>query len=149
MEVGKGHQFILINYGCDEELDKWINDQAFDNLVYKILDAEWNISKGKNISHSLGDGDILFCLDADTYITEHCMDDLEKQFNKGTYFCHPYAEDTPLAIWRDDFYAVGGWNEMIADRGEDMDMAMRLKNMGISPHYPFDSSRIIKHIDHD
>lgn len=149
MEIAKGHQFILINYGCDKELDDYMMDEFKGACKYRILDAEWNISRGKNASFKLGDGDILFCLDADTYITEHCIEDLEKKFNPGTYFCHPYAEGTPLALWRDDYYKVGGWNEKIKYRGEDMDMANRLKAMGVVPHYSVDSSRIIRHINHD
>ena len=146
MEIAKGHEFILVNYGSDLELREFV--EPFD-IIYKEVDNEWNISRGKNISHSLGSGDILFCLDADTYILEHGMDDLNKMFKPGYYFTHPYAERTPLAMWREDYYKVDGWNEDIKERGEDMDMAMRLQMMGIMPHCPRDSSRIIKHIDHD
>jgi len=146
MEIAKGHEFVLVNYGGSPGLDEYVKDL---DIIYKKVDAEWNISKAKNMSHSLGGGDILFCLDADTYITDHCMEDLEKEFNPGAYFCHPYAEGTPLALWRDDYYKVGGWNEKIKYRGEDMDMANRLKAMGVVPHYPADSSRIIRHINHD
>ena len=146
MEVAKGHEFVLVNYGGSPGLSEYV--EGLD-IIYKEVDAPWNISKAKNVSHSLGSGDILFCLDADTYITEHCMEDLEKDFKRGTYFCHPYAEDTPLGLWREDYYKVGGWNESIPERGEDMDMAKRLKAMGVMPHCPHDSSRIIKHIKHD
>ena len=149
IETAKGNEFILVNYGGSPGLDEFVGTIEYDNFKYIKVDAEYNISKAKNVSHYAGKGDILFCLDADTYIMEQCMDNLNNEFKRGYYFCHPYADRTPLAIWRDDFYHVGGWNESIKDRGEDMDMAMRLKGMGLISHYPVDSSRTIKHINHD
>jgi predicted glycosyltransferase involved in capsule biosynthesis len=147
MFVGRGHQFVLVNY--DYELDKWIKEQTLRDLIYKKVEGEWNISKAKNISHNMGDGDILFCLDADTYIHEQAIDDLTRMFKRGYYFTHPYAKSTPLAIWKDDFIKVGGWDEKIKYRGEDIEMACRLEKMGIKPHTPFDSTRIITHINHE
>ena len=152
IEIAKDHQFVLLNYGYDKELDDYIESEfkGVFNLIYKIYESnKWNISRGKNITHTIGTGEILFCLDADTYILEQGLEDIEKRFKRGFYFSHPYTPTTPLAMWREDFYRVGGWNEDIKERGEDMDMARRLNTMGILPYMSSDSSRIIKHIYHD
>jgi len=151
LDIGKDHEFILVNYGDKSGLDEYVKDKLmkYPNFTYYKTDAEYfHMSKAKNLSHRLATGDFLFCLDADTYICsstiEHCL----KALGQGKFLSSYCSTEQIYGICKDDFYRLGGYNESFDGWGfEDTDLAARCKIAGIEPHIPM--PQMIRHIEHD
>ena len=108
LKIAPEHEFVLINYGIDKELDDYVKNDLlefikneFRNKVkfnYYQTDAKYfHMAKSKNLTHRLATGDFLFCLDADTYIGPRAVEKSIKCL-EGDYYLGPH--------WSKDIYGL-------------------------------------------
>lgn len=147
-------EFVLVNYGDSCGLDDWVQKKLmrYDFFTYYQADVQWfHMSKAKNLSLRLSKGDFLFYLDADAYIHESMMDAIKEAMEMDVYLVHPHMVNTVLGFKREDFLAVGGFDESFEGWGfEDIDMSIRLKNFGLNFYQPvFQAYKNIYHGDDD
>ena len=78
------HQISLVDYGSEDEINAWVWDNfaaeiRCGRLIYFSVenDVSWNCSKAKNLAHRIAQGDYLFNLDADNFITETEVAEIE------------------------------------------------------------------------
>jgi hypothetical protein len=136
-------EFIVLNYGCpDPRTEPWIQ-QNFQNeidtgrLVYAHApDVRfYNRAHSNNLAFNLASGDIFCCVDADNYTGWGFADYVAVRLRKRRAFLRGPLDGRGLggrmAIWRDDWEGVGGFDETLRGWGaEDTDLADRLRRSG-------------------
>lgn len=151
----QGVDFILVNYGSTDDLDDFVLTELKEHLQSGILKyyrypsaGPWHSCKAKNISHALADGDILFNLDCDNFISPILCKELLEYFESGDVVV--FNADTPgipvvvngvkydtdgtggrIAISREDFRKLGGYDESFEPMGyQDNDLLKRCEMLG-------------------
>ena len=150
LDIGKDHEFILVNYGDKSGLDEYVKDKLmkYPNFTYYKTDAEYfHMSKSKNLSHRLATGDFLFCLDADTYISRNTIEESNKCLEMNYYLGSHYSQEMIYGLSKDVFYKLGGYDETFEGWGhEDWDLSIRCRNYGIKYYKP--SPNVVSDIKH-
>ena len=143
-------EFVLLNYNSDDELDQWARNNLRSMIdsgivsYYHTLEPEyWDMSHSKNVSHRLGKGQVLCNLDADNFVGEGFYDCIiEKVYYDKTKFIRKRGNGKGgrVALHREHFYAVGGYDEKfcLGWGHEDMDLNSRLERYGLSRVKPVD-----------
>lgn len=140
------HEIVLVNYGSEDALDSEI--RQFDHEIsrgklkyFHTTDpVSYDSSKAKNLAHRLASHEFLFNLDGDNYLSAEFILELETLFSRHPYaVVHAFDGDRYVAgtygrigMHRDNFYAVGGYNEGFLPMGfQDDDLILRLNTMGL------------------
>jgi len=166
IDVGRDCDFVLVSYGKDEELDEYVKEELFPYLWYRDqggtlrkkaefnyyqTDAEYfHMSKSKNLSHRLSNGEYLVCLDADTYIGPRMVQKSLLALEENKYMSSHWTDDI-FGLPRKVFFELGGYDETFEGWGsEDVDMRIRCQNLGIKNiHMPPQAYKVITHGDED
>lgn len=131
-------EIIIVDYNCPMGTASYF-DTAFANQV-KIVRAEvgendWSLSHARNLGFKASKGEALLFIDADTkvrsnFLKHHPLNDNE--FYTGMWL---HASGCCM-VWRKDFEAVRGYNEVIESWGsEDYDLYRRLEGRGLKRNY--------------
>ena len=148
IEIGRGHDFVLVGYGKDKELDDYVRDEIFpfiphrDNVgalkmkvnfnYYQVDVPYFHMSKSKNLSHRLACGDFLVCLDADTFIGTRMVEKSTLCYEENKYLSPHWTNDI-YGLSKENFYNLGGYDETFEGWGvEDVDLRVRCNNMGLT-----------------
>jgi len=137
-------EFVLVNYMSPDELDDWVSTRLsrVEGLVYVRLrePLPWHVCKAKNMGHRATTGDVIVNLDADNFLGEGYVSRVVAEVGPGNasrLVGHPSVGGR-IAVHRDDFFAVGGYDESLAPMGhEDNDLEARLVLNGVKvAHWP-------------
>lgn len=134
-------EFVLLNYNSSDDLDDYVKEnlthyieQGILNYYHTVEPEFWDMSHSKNVCHRLGQGEILCNLDADNFLGEGFYDCIiETLYNDKTKFIRKRGNGKGgrIAIHREHFYKVGGYDEMfcLGWGHEDMDINKRLERI--------------------
>jgi len=122
-------EFILLNYNSEDSLDDWVLENLMEHIksglvkYYHTKGPRYFVaSHAKNIAHRLATGDILVNIDADCFIEEGFCELLVELFERNfrILITSPGNDKNgiagsfgKIAVLRDDFYGVGGYDENI------------------------------------
>mgnify|MGYP003386232729 FL=1 len=155
-------EFVVLDYGSEDGLGDWIKanfQHEIDSgrLIYARTEAEhFKMAHAKNMAHRLATGDVLCNVDADnftgkgfsswldgifteapnTLVSPHSVnfkqDIAHKISRRLGYPPTPSGMGGRIAIMRENFYKLGGYNEAFTGWGpEDVDMALRAREYGL------------------
>ncbi len=126
----------------------WVKETQEENIRSGVLnyyrysvESNFHVAHAKNIAASLCRHEIVCNIDADCFIDERMVENLKSIFSAPRRFMSR-AEDRSGAIdfstWgciacrKEDFIAVGGYNEMMIGYGhDDVDLKNRLLKLGL------------------
>lgn len=158
-------EFILLDYNSSDELGKYVKESLCEYIengrlkYYQTFGPLYfHRSHSRNLLFKLASGDILCNIDADNFTGNNFAAYINEEFNKDeTIFLTTLARTGPifpkdvlgrLCVKRDDFCAIGGFDEQMANYGfEDYDLANRLEMAGLK-RLIFDSAKHLKAINH-
>lgn len=121
-------EFILLDYGGKDGLERWVTENLGVHLssgrlkFYRTDDPRyWVAAHAKNIAHKAADGDILCNLDADVRIPNGFCEFIKRSFSGKRIVMAFGSEDMEgnngcagfVAARREDFYSVNGYDENI------------------------------------
>lgn len=167
---GPGVEFVLLDYSSPDGMEDWVKDYLWAEMgegrvTYYRIDGlpYYNSPHAKNLAHRLGRGRILCNLDADNYTGPAFAARLQEIFlgrsrlvARGIYIKN-VSLGGRIAILREDFLALGGYDERLGDSWgyDDDDLHVRAKAMGFgtvelgeehSRHIPHGSADRMKHM---
>jgi len=148
-------EWVLLNYNSADGLHEFMRKQL-PSLPSRILylreqsGRPWHLSVAKNIAHRLASGNILVNLDCDNFIGD-AGTVVREQCLKGAAVVHLWSgrwrDGTcgRIAIVRDLFYALGGYDESFHPMGyQDRDLLNRAAATGAAVvHCPGSSALAI------
>lgn len=129
-------EWIILNYASEDDLDEFLRARlpaVSRRIVYarETTRRPWHVSIAKNMAHRLGSGAVLMNLDCDNYIG-NAPEVIRILFAQGTRMLHLRSEVPMdgsygrLALARDVFHALGGYDEELPPMGwEDNDLMAR------------------------
>jgi hypothetical protein len=130
-------EFILLDYNSQDGLEQWAKEnlrQYVDKGVLKYFklkdDLPWHASKSRNMAHRLASGDILCNVDADNFLEEGFTARIAASIGpkRAARLSGFKSVGGRIALYRGDFYDVGGYDESFAPMGHlDTDLENRLK----------------------
>ena len=136
-------EFVLLDYGSKDGLGEWVRSSAKNlldtgRLVYFRLDGVqyYSHAHSKNVCFLASTGTVLCNIDADNLIPRGFafhLNDLMHRHTRVVANHRRAARQTfgRLAMFRDDFMAVGGYNESLTGWGyDDKDLRARLITAG-------------------
>ena len=149
MEVAKGHEFVLVNYGGSPGLDEFVDTIEYDNFKYINVGAKYfHMSKSRNLSVLLSSGDYVFFLDADTFISRQTITTLHECIEQDKYYGSYYCHDMIYGVSRENFFKVGGFDETFEGYSlDDLDLSSRLRMIGVEYYRP-EVAQVIRHLEH-
>jgi len=121
-------EFILLDYGGKDDLEKWVVEnlsQYLESGRLRFLRTEdpryWVAAHAKNIAHRAATGDILCNLDSDITVPEGFCAYVAKSFSERRIVMAFRSEDIEgnngcagfVAARSEDFYSVNGYDENI------------------------------------
>lgn len=137
-------EFVLLDYNSNDDLELYIKDNLnhyikTNKLIYYKTKTPiyFNRSHSRNLAFKLATGDIICNVDADNFTGTGFAAFLNNAFNKKkkkfVYANERFDVIGRIAVTRDDFYNVGGFDERMAFYGfEDTDFLRRLIKSGLS-----------------
>ena len=164
-------EFVVLNYNTTKDnLHEWIlNDPEMKKHIESGLvryarttDPEnFHMAHAKNMAHRLATGDVLCNLDADNFLGKgfaemlqrHFSDNMDIVMNPSHKIYKIFSPDEGgvfgrIAISRDNFYAINGYDETFTEwGGEDDDLMRRAKALG-AKHIKFENLNYMKVIAH-
>ena len=144
-------EFVLLDYNSPDGLEKWIYNNFRDFISIGVLKyckttepSRFRMSHAKNVAHRMATGDILCNLDADNFVHKGFIDQANRVFRKNNRIVFCVVDDIlgkrkdlvggakgRIAIKREDFYRINGYNEICAVWGnDDTDFVKRLVMSG-------------------
>lgn len=138
-DSGLDVEFVLIDYGGTDGLERWVTRRCRDALKSGLLRAYrtdeptvFRVAHAKNIAHRLAAGDILCNLDADQFLTPSYLLHLTDAFRQE----RPCVVRGRLSGWgrvamqREHFIGAGGYDEWFDGWGcEDLDLCRRAQRL--------------------
>lgn len=121
-------EFVLLDYNSKDGLGDWVKENLFkyiENEKLKFIQTKepryWVAAHAKNIAHKMASGDILCNVDADVSIPEGFCEYINKIFLKPKTIVAFDSLDKNknngcagiIAIKKEDFYSVNGYDENI------------------------------------
>jgi glycosyltransferase involved in cell wall biosynthesis len=138
----KQAEVIVVDYDCPEHTEEYVRKECPSVRVTSVRgQPKFNSSHARNIGAQIARGRIFAFLDADVIIADDFLQSIIFTTDKMTYATFDFKDGmTPntlrgsCLIRREDFFAVDGYDELLSGyEGEDLDMYMRLRNLGASP----------------
>lgn len=141
-----GTELILVDYGSSDGLAEWVwqNFQGeIDAGLLQFFQLEgrppWNCARAKNLAHRLATGSYLFNLDADNFIQQHDLEQINPAAVAGKVI-HQWSGDwhdgSPgrIGLPRELFYTLGGYDEGMLGVGmHDIDLLHRCERIAQLP----------------
>jgi hypothetical protein len=134
-------EITLVDYGSTDEISQWVwsNFKEYiesGNLNFFEVknDVTWNVSKAKNLAHRISNGEYLFNLDADNFITPIDIK-LIRHAKDSKVISHQWSGNVDgsygrIGYPRSLFFSLGGYDEAMLPMGfEDIDFLRRSKNL--------------------
>ena len=149
------HDINIVDYNSEDDLDEYMsNFSQHLNLHYHRYSCqtnEWHASKAKNVSHIAANGDIVFNLDCDNFISKQLVFQIETIFScvPDTIFFNAYKPGVKfnkdnieyigdgtggrIALTKQNFIKLGGYDESFEPMGyQDNDLIARSIAIGLS-----------------
>jgi predicted glycosyltransferase involved in capsule biosynthesis len=158
--LGQNAELVLVDYNSKQNVSEYIRDHFMPDLESGLLryfrteePKAFFSAHAKNISHRLGNGDLLYNLDADNFLVSGLFERLQEIFTSHprTVVCNGFNRSAAgrLCFFKTDFLALGGYSEKLNGWGRaDSDLVNRAeKHLGLArlPLLDFDS--FIDHAD--
>lgn len=141
-------EFVIVDYNSRDGLEDWFRRtysgtslMSRGRLVYarETTAEHWHVAKAKNLAHVLATGDVLVNVDADNFVSRSYVRACHTLFGHtgpGVYFGTTFDRNSSpgrVALHRDDFYRLGGYDEDIggAWTGDDQDLMQRAAVSGL------------------
>ena len=139
-------EFILVDFGSIDGLQKWVISNFTDDLKsgylkYYYTDELlfWHSSIAKNTAHWCAGHDIVVNLDCDNYTGFLGGQYIIRRFlDKNDIVCHQFSGNIPdgsygrIAILKKFFDSIGGYDESLGPIFfEDVDLINRLRRIGL------------------
>src|SRR3990167_4553420 len=131
-------EIIIVDYKCPMGTADFFQNKypgQTINVRAQVGEREWNLSHARNIGYKASTGDALLFIDADTmlnanFLTSHIL-------KEGEFFTGSWLHGSGCCyIWRKDFEAVKGYNEISGKWGnEDFDLYRRLDAKRLKRNY--------------
>jgi GT2 family glycosyltransferase len=163
-------EFVLLDYGSDDGLEDWINDNFQKELVSGLLNfrrttepKKYLPSHSKNMVHFQSTGDIVCNLDGDnftgsgfaSYLNKHFIQ-FPNSFLSADYRNQNWQKESDtfgrIVCRKDDFESIGGYDERMKWYSyEDLDLCERLIRKGIKQYFITNRAFLntIKHDDEE
>ena len=139
-------ELIVVCDSCSDKTSEIV--RKYTSNIYEVNFR--NISKVRNFGAEKASGDILVFSDADTFVSENCLEEILKVISIYDYGCAKWISEhssflSKYIVWntnnynkkhiggnffikKDIFKKVGGFNEKMK-KGEDTDLGDRLRIM--------------------
>lgn len=140
-------EFVLIDFNSADGVSDWVISSFKEELATGYLKLYftrelpfWHVSVAKNTAHLYAGGDVLVNLDSDNYTGPNGGMFITTQFDKygKALLLHQFSGDYTdgscgkIALHRDYFYAIGGYDESFEPVGhDDLDLLNRLHILGL------------------
>lgn len=130
---------LVVDWSCPDKSGKF----AFDigaRVVFKNGEEYFNTSKARNFGAKFCESDYYVFIDADTWVTPYAADIINSKLCKGKQLINGRDVDGYdkedlcgfLGVHREDFWAVGGYNENLKGRStEDIHLRAELLFNGV------------------
>ena len=135
-------ELTLVDFGSTDGLSTWVWQEFESALGNKLNffelknDVEWSSPKAKNLAHRLSNGQYLFNLDADNFVTTEDLRGIHDAHDEGVV-AHQWSGDWPdgsygrIGLPQGLFFNLGGYNKSLLPMGgQDMDIIMRAEAYG-------------------
>jgi predicted glycosyltransferase involved in capsule biosynthesis len=140
--ISNSHEIVLIDYGSTDGLSEWVwgEFKAFigdKKLIFFEVKNEvrWSVSRAKNLAHRIANGEYLFNLDADNYLTKEDIALINQSASWGLP-CHQFSGDMQdgsygrIGLPKHLFEKIGGYDETLLPMGyQDVDLLERFKRL--------------------
>lgn len=143
LHVAPNCEFVLLNYGSKDGMHEWVRDNIRPWInrgivkYYRTQMPEYFVAThAKNIAHRQATGDIICNLDADNFLIDGFVEFVTQAMNKPSIITAPTFDmfnmsgsHGKIAIRREHFYSVNGYNEDInvGWGWDDTDFQFRVK----------------------
>jgi hypothetical protein len=145
---------VVVDYDCPDGAGDWVRASFPRARVVAVSDRPYfNPSEARNLGAAVAAGDWFFFNDADVHVAPTFFNGLQALLRPGVFLttADPKPSDLwgALAVSRDDFAAIGGFDEAMEGYGfEDVDIVARLIAAGLKEaSFPPGSLSAIPH-DH-
>jgi glycosyltransferase involved in cell wall biosynthesis len=134
-------EVIVTDYDCPDGAAAWIAENHPDVIIVKVEDRPlFNLPEARNMAVEQAKGKVLVFLDADVLVTEGFISTLDLAVGEPVFGIFPTTHGNSLrgsgVIQREHFEAVGGYDELLSGyEGEDLDLYMRLRVLGLKRHF--------------
>jgi hypothetical protein len=128
--------FVLLNFNCQQDTHQWANSHLKPqiksgqlNYFYEDTAKYFNMSKAKNLSHRLAQGELLMNLDADNFLDINAINQILAAFSTDNkkIACGKKNMCGLLIVKKSDFYKVNGYDETMTGWGyEERDLFTRI-----------------------
>jgi glycosyltransferase involved in cell wall biosynthesis len=138
----KEAEVVVVDYDCPENTEEYVKKEYPSVRVTSIKDQpKFNTSHARNIGAQIARGRIFAFLDADVIVDDNFLQSIQLPSDKMTYITFGFRDEKSpdtlrgsCLIRREDFFAVEGYDELLSGyEGEDLDIYMRLRNLGVKP----------------
>lgn len=129
-------EVVVVDYDCPDGTQAFVESHHPSVLVEKVTDKpKFNLPEARNIGANRASGDILVFIDADIVVGDDFLSRLNFPDSQMVYGVFVRAGTNSLSgsciIRRQDFVAIDGYDDLLSGYGgEDLDIYMRLKNLG-------------------
>ena len=156
-------EFVIVNYGSKDDLHKWVKENLqfwIKRGVVRYFRTQepkfFSATHAKNIAHKNATGDILCNVDADNFVLEGFAEYLNEGLQERAVLLSPTTDAYDeagccgkIAVRREDFYSVNGYNESwnIGWGWEDTDFQCRVRMQNDLNYYVIDKKwcKVIAH----
>lgn len=128
-------EVIVVDFDCPDGTEAYVRQNHPEALVVKVNDRpRFSAPEARNIGAKHAKGAVFVFLDADILVKEDFLATLPFEDKQGTYGVFEMGERNSIRgsclIRRDDFLAVGAYDEVLGGgyQGEDTDLYMKLRN---------------------
>jgi len=141
--ISDAHEIVLVDFGSTDGLSDWIWNNYKNHIESKRLvffevksEVHWNVARAKNLAHRLASGGYLFNLDADNFITQSDIEEIQKVAELGLH-CWQFSQGNRgdgsfgrIGLPTELFRKIGGYDETFLPMGyQDIDILNRLVSL--------------------
>lgn len=129
-------EVVVVDYDCPEGTQAFVEANHPSVLVEKVTGRpKFNLPEARNIGANRASGDILVFIDADIVVGDDFLSRLNFPQSDMVYGVFARSGTNSLSgscvIRREDFVAIDGYDDLLSGYGgEDLDIYMRLRNLG-------------------
>jgi glycosyltransferase involved in cell wall biosynthesis len=145
-------EIVVVDYNCPENTAGYCDSIGVNYVKANVSADYWNLCKARNLGARNSTGEILLFLDADTILMPQFIESELAKLELGSFLTGlvepPWNGCGCLFVYRNDFEAVRGYNELFEGWGyDDFNMYERLSHSDLT-HYKF-SPNLIENLSHE
>jgi glycosyltransferase involved in cell wall biosynthesis len=145
-------EVVVVDYNCPENTAGYCDSIGVNYVKANAPADYWNLCKARNFGARNSTGDVLLFLDADTILMPQFVESELAKLELGCFLTGlvqpPWNGCGCLFVYRNDFEAVRGYNELFEGWGyDDFNMYERLSHSDLT-HYKF-SPNLIVNLSHE